>query len=59
MNQTVNYIIEFCLTNRISNIVIGELKDIKQNMNMVKKNTQTFHYIPYSLFKQKLKTKCE
>jgi len=28
-------------------------------MNMDKKNNQNFHYIPYGLFKQKLKAKCE
>jgi len=59
MNQAVNYIIKYCLANRIGNIVIGELKEIKQEMNMGKKNNQNFQYIPYGLFKQKLKAKCE
>jgi len=59
MNQAVNYIIKFCLANGIGNIVIGELKEIKQNMNIGKKNNQNFQYIPYGLFKQKLKAKCE
>lgn len=59
MNQAVNYIVKFCLASRIGNIVIGELKDIKQNMNLGKKNNQNFQYIPYGLFKQKLKAKCE
>jgi len=47
------------LVNRIGNIVIGELKEIKQNMDLGKKNNQNFQYIPYGLFKQKLKAKCE
>jgi len=59
MNQTVNYIVKYCLVNRIGNIVIGELKEIKHNMNMGKINNQNFQYIPYGLFKQKLKAKCE
>jgi IS605 OrfB family transposase len=59
MNQVVNYIVKYCVTNKIGNIVIGELKDIKQNMNLGKKNNQNFQYIPYGLFKQKLKAKCE
>ena len=59
MNQAVNYIVRFCLANRIGNILVGELKDIRQNMNLGKKNNQNFHYIPFGLFKQKLKAKCE
>jgi len=59
MNQAVNYIVKYCLANRIGNIVIGELKEIKNGMNMGRKNNQNFQYIPYGLFKQKLKSKCE
>jgi len=59
MNQAVNYIVKFCLENRIGDIVIGELKDIKQNTNLGHINNQNFQYIPYGLFKQKLKAKCE
>ena len=59
MNQAVNYIVKYCLANRIGNIVIGELKKIKQNMKLGKKNNQNFQYIPYGLFKQKLRAKCE
>jgi len=59
MDQAVNYIVKFCLANRIGNIVIGELKEIKNRMNLGRKNNQNFQYIPYGLFKQKLKAKCE
>ena len=59
MAQAVNYIINHCLKNKIGNIVIGELKDIKQNINIGRKNNQHFGYIPFGLFKQKLKSKCE
>jgi len=59
MNQAVNYIAKYCLSNRIGNIVIGELKEIKQNIKLGRKNNQNFQYIPYGLFKQKLKSKCE
>ena len=45
MNQAVNYIVKFCLANRIGNIVIGELKEIKNGMNMGKINNQNFQYI--------------
>ncbi|AIY90581.1 RNA-guided endonuclease InsQ/TnpB family protein [Geoglobus acetivorans] len=59
MNQAVSHIVKYCLSNRIGNVVIGELKDIKQNINLGRINNQNFQYIPYGLFKQKLKTKCE
>ncbi len=36
MNQSVSYIVRYCLANKIGNIVIRELKDLKQNMNIVK-----------------------
>ncbi|MGZ7049775.1 MAG: RNA-guided endonuclease InsQ/TnpB family protein, partial [Methanobacterium sp.] len=35
------------------------LKNIKQNINIGRKNNQNFVNIPYNLFKQKLKSKCE
>ncbi|RLF80282.1 transposase, partial [Thermococci archaeon] len=59
MNQAVNYIIKYCLGNKIGNIVIGELKEAKQRASLGKVNNKNFQYIPYGLFKQKLKAKCE
>lgn len=59
MSQGVHYIIGYCLNNDLGNIVIGELKDIKQNINLGKRNNQNFVCIPYGLFKQKLRSKCE
>ena len=47
------------MENKIGNIVIGELKEIKQRASLGKVNNQNFQYIPYGLFKQKLKAKCE
>ncbi len=59
MAQTVNYIIKHCIKNKIGNVIIGELKGIKQYGNLGKVNNQNFQSIPFSLFKQKLKTKCD
>jgi len=39
--------------------VIGDFSDIKQNINIGKKNNQNFVSIPYGLFKRKLESKCE
>ena len=59
MNQAVNYIIKYCLGNKIGSIVIGELEEAKQRASLGKVNNQNFQYIPYGLFKRKLKAKCE
>jgi len=59
MNQAVAHIIKHCLDNKIGNIVIGELKGIKQNINHGRKNNQNFSYIPYGIFKRKLRSKAE
>jgi IS605 OrfB family transposase len=59
MAQGVNKIIKTCIDEKIGNVVIGELKDIKQRGNLGKRNNQHFQSIPYGLFKQKLRSKCE
>ncbi len=59
LNKYVNYIIKYCIKNKIGNIVIGELQNIKQEQNHGKINNQNFQTIPYGIFKRKLKGKCE
>ncbi len=59
MSQAVNEIIKQCKITNIGTIVIGEMKNIKKNCRLGKKTTQNFHYITYSLFKQKLMTKSD
>ncbi|ADI74074.1 transposase, IS605 OrfB family [Methanohalobium evestigatum Z-7303] len=59
MNQCVNHIVKHCLENRIGNVVIGELKEIKQEQNIGKENTQNFQTIPFARFKYKLASKCK
>lgn len=59
MNKNVHHIIQYCLKHQIGNIVIGELKNIKNSINLGRKNNQNFVNIPYTLFKKKLKGKCE
>jgi len=59
MNRAVNHIIKHCLKNNIGNVVIGELKEIKQNINLGRKTNQEFVQIPNGMFKQKLESKCQ
>ena len=57
-NQTVNKVVKYCLTNEIGNIVIGDFKGIKQEINHGDKNNQNFVSIPYGILKRKLEAKC-
>ena len=58
-NLAVKKITDYCIKHNIGNIVIGDFSDIKQNINIGKKNNQNFVSIPYGIFKRKLKSKCE
>ena len=40
-------IVDYCIENKISNIIIGNNKDWKQNINIGKKNNQSFVSIPF------------
>ena len=59
LNQTVNKVVKYCINNDIGNVVIGDFKEIKQEINLGKKNNQNFVSIPYGILKRKLETKCE
>ena len=58
-NQTVNKVVKYCLKNDIGNVVIGDFKGIKQEINTGKKNNQNFVSIPYGILKRKLESKCQ
>ncbi|MCE4607438.1 MAG: zinc ribbon domain-containing protein [Caldisphaeraceae archaeon] len=47
------------MANKIGNVVIGEIKEIKQNIDLGKINDQNIQGMPWGLFKQKLRFKCE
>lgn len=59
MNQVISKIIKHCKEHDIGNIVVGYNKTWKQNMNLGKRNNQTFSNIPFWIFKMKLENKCE
>jgi len=58
-HQASAWIIKHCIENKIGNIVIGEMKHIKQKINLGDKNNQNIQLMPWGIFKQKLKYKCE
>lgn len=57
-NQSVNKIIKYVIKNEIGNVIIGDFKEIKQEINLGKKNNQNFVSIPYGILKRKLEAKC-
>lgn len=59
MNRAATYIVKNCLDLNINTIVIGKNDCWKQNSNISKINNQTFVQIPYQLFIDTLKYKCE
>ncbi|MCY3411242.1 MAG: transposase [Candidatus Heimdallarchaeota archaeon] len=59
MAHQVNYIIQHCLKHDIGNIVVGDWEDMKRGLRMRRKVTQMLQQIPYKLFKDKLRSKCE
>lgn len=58
-NLAVKHITDYTISKNIGSIVIGDFSDIKQNINIGKKNNQNFVNIPYGIFKRKLQSKCE
>jgi len=59
MNRIVNFLVKHCIENKIGNVLIGELREIKQGINHGRKNNQNFVSIPFSKFKAKLESKCD
>ena len=53
------YIIKYCITNNIDNIVVGYNENWKQNVNLGKRNNQSFVQIPYASLLQKFTYKAQ
>lgn len=58
-NKSTRYIINYCIENKIGNIIVGYNKGQKQSVNIGKVNNQNFVQIPFYKFRNKLKYLCE
>jgi putative transposase len=58
-HKASHYVEKIALEEDIDTIIIGQNKDWKQNLNMRKKNNQSFTAIPHSLFIQMITYKAE
>jgi len=58
-SKSVNLIIDKCLENNVTTLVIGYNKGQKQEINIGKVNNQNMIMIPFYKFRQKLQYQCE
>lgn len=58
-HQYSRYIVNYCIKNQISEVILGYNKEWKQNINIGKVNNQKFNSIPYHKFKEMLRYKLE
>ncbi len=59
LHKTAQLIVGYCLENKIGNICLGKLKDIKQSIRMGTRNNQNFVNIPIQKFKQMITYKAQ
>ncbi|MBE9144495.1 RNA-guided endonuclease InsQ/TnpB family protein [Planktothrix mougeotii] len=59
LNKAARLIINHCIGNRISKIVVGFNVGIKQEINIGSRNNQNFVQIPHASLKFKLKALCQ
>lgn len=59
LHQTSSLIVKWLKTNNINTLVIGHNVNWKQNINLGKKNNQTFVNIPHTKLIEKIRYKCE
>ena len=59
MSVAARRIVNYCVENRIGNIVVGYNPDWKREINIGKQNNQNFVQIPHGKLRDKLKYLCE
>ncbi len=59
LNKSARYVVNWCIERGISKIVVGYNPDLKQGVNLGKRNNQNFTQIPVFTFKRKLESLCE
>jgi len=59
LHKASTYIVNQLVSNKIGNLIIGYNKEWKQDINMGKRNNQNFVNIPFYIFKEMLKYKCQ
>lgn len=58
LSKSARYVVSWCIKRNISTIVVGYNPDLKQGINLGKRNNQHFTQIPVYTFKRKLESLC-
>ena len=59
INKTARFVINYCLTNKIGNVVFGWGQGIKDKIQLGKKHNQNFVQIPTAKLKERIRQLCE
>ncbi len=59
LHKSSRFIVNYCVNNQISNLVVGYNKEWKQEINIGKRNNQNFVNIPHQKFIYMLEYKCK
>jgi len=59
LHKSSRFIVNYCVSNQISNLVVGYNKEWKQEINIGKRNNQNFVQIPHQKFIYMLEYKCK
>lgn len=59
MHKASRYVVNWCVKHNIDTIIIGKNDNWKQEINLGKRTNQAFVQIPYDMFINQLKYKCE
>jgi len=59
LNHVCKILIDYCIFNKIRNIILGDFKNLQNGSNLGKKNNQNFVQIPFGLLKTKIRNKAK
>lgn len=59
VNKSARYIVNYCLSNNIGNLVVGYNETFQKNVNLGRKTNQTFCNLPFGELRNKLEYMCK
>jgi putative transposase len=59
LNKSARIVIDYCLDHQIGTLIVGWNPEMKQEINLGRRNNQSFVQIPFAALRNKLKGLCE
>ena len=59
LHKSSKIIVDYCVSNNITKVIIGDWKDIRNDLNFGSENNQKIHALPFARFYQLLEYKLE